>query len=239
MNKEQIKAGVDAYKKWYHCLHFPYGIVTPGQDIRPGSLARWQTMKNHLPALLGKSVLDIGAWDGFYSFAAEQEGADVLATDYFMWSGPGPSTKQGFDFAKNVFKSKVREQEIDVIDIDKKSVGQFDVVFFLNVLYHLENPYGCFQKIATTSKDVLLVETLIDLRITELPYLRFIPGQILSDPTNWFIPNELAVYGMFENAGFYVAKKWVSAVTPKNDAEKLARMTYMGRRKSAFLNVKM
>lgn len=31
--------------------------------------------------LSGKRVLDIGAWDGFYSFECEKRGAKVLAID--------------------------------------------------------------------------------------------------------------------------------------------------------------
>src|SRR5205807_7937958 len=40
-----------------------------------------------LPDLQGKSVLDIGAWDGFFSFAAERAGAArVVALDHYAWS---------------------------------------------------------------------------------------------------------------------------------------------------------
>jgi tRNA (mo5U34)-methyltransferase len=40
-----------------------------------------------LPALAGKSLLDIGAYDGFFSFAAERLGASrVVALDHYVWS---------------------------------------------------------------------------------------------------------------------------------------------------------
>ena len=41
-----------------------------------------------LPAdLSGQSVLDIGAWDGFFSFESERRGANrVLAVDSFCWN---------------------------------------------------------------------------------------------------------------------------------------------------------
>ncbi len=40
-----------------------------------------------LPDLRGKSVLDVGAWDGYYSFLAERAGASrVVALDYYTWS---------------------------------------------------------------------------------------------------------------------------------------------------------
>jgi tRNA (mo5U34)-methyltransferase len=45
----------------------------------------WEAL--HLPSLIGKSVLDVGAWDGWYSFRAESEGAArVAALDSYVWS---------------------------------------------------------------------------------------------------------------------------------------------------------
>lgn len=40
-----------------------------------------------LPSLAGKTVLDIGAFSGYYSFAAERLGAKrVVALDHYVWS---------------------------------------------------------------------------------------------------------------------------------------------------------
>lgn len=83
--------------KWFHTIDLGNGVITPGEDSTPNKL---QTIA--LPAdLKGSSVLDIGAWDGFFSFEAERRGASrVLATDDFCWSGPGWGTKNGFDLAR-------------------------------------------------------------------------------------------------------------------------------------------
>ena len=44
--------------------------ATPGEKT-PGSLGQeWQNLA--LPSLSGRTVLDIGAWDGWFSFAAER-----------------------------------------------------------------------------------------------------------------------------------------------------------------------
>jgi tRNA (mo5U34)-methyltransferase len=65
---------------WYHSIDLGNGIVTPGTPVN-------QAMLEHgLPDLAGRSVLDIGAWDGFYSFVAEQRGARrVVALDHYAW----------------------------------------------------------------------------------------------------------------------------------------------------------
>ena len=50
----------------------------------------------HLPAsLAGLSVLDIGAWDGFFSFEAERRGAARVVAPTYSWHGLGWGTGQG------------------------------------------------------------------------------------------------------------------------------------------------
>jgi tRNA (mo5U34)-methyltransferase len=65
---------------WYHSIDLGNGIVTPGfvgLDAIEGRL---------LPDLAGRSVLDIGAWDGANSFRAERLGASrVVALDHYVW----------------------------------------------------------------------------------------------------------------------------------------------------------
>ena len=88
--------------KWFHSIPLNDGTVTPGLDA---SMAKLEQIC--LPEdLSGKTVLDIGAWDGFFSFQAERNGAKrVLATDHFCWSGPGWGTKDGFHFLHNALNS--------------------------------------------------------------------------------------------------------------------------------------
>ena len=74
--------------------------MTRGVDDTPLRLARLD-----LPlSLAGESVLDIGAWDGFFSFEAERRGASrVVAADYYSWHGTGWGTgtgKAGFELAQ-------------------------------------------------------------------------------------------------------------------------------------------
>ena len=71
---------------WFHSIPLDDGTVTPGLDSSMDKLEQVCLPKD----LSGKTVLDIGAWDGFFSFQAEKAGAKrVLATDHFCWSGPG------------------------------------------------------------------------------------------------------------------------------------------------------
>ena len=66
---------------WFHTIDLGNGVVTPGDDNSPVKLKRLAFP----PDLSGKTFLDIGAWDGFFSFEAERRGAArVLATDSYV-----------------------------------------------------------------------------------------------------------------------------------------------------------
>jgi tRNA (mo5U34)-methyltransferase len=71
--------------RWWHSIDLGNGLVTEGAKS-PGTLHA-ELMNLGLPAVKGKTVLDIGAWDGYFSFACERLGASrVVALDHFVWS---------------------------------------------------------------------------------------------------------------------------------------------------------
>ena len=186
--------------EWFHFIDLGHGIRTPGKTE---NLLRVKRLR--MPAqLTGRTVLDVGAWDGFYSFEAEKRGARrVLATDYFCWSGPGWGTKRGFDFAHEVLGSHVESKEIDVLDITPETVGKFDLVLLLGVLYHMRSPLLVLDRMAAVTNDHLIVETIVDLTNIGRPALAFYPNrELANDPTNWFAPNESALHAMLHVAGF-------------------------------------
>jgi tRNA (mo5U34)-methyltransferase len=171
-------------------------MVTPGPD-RSAEKLGWL----HLPDLRDKSVLDVGAYDGYFSFAAERLGASrVVAADSYVWQRP--NGKDGFEYARDALGSKVEDIEIEVLDISPETVGQFDVVLFLGVLYHMRHPLLSLEKMASVTKERLVVETLIDVTFMRSPAAAFYPWKMLRDETNWWGPNRAAVLGMLQSVGF-------------------------------------
>lgn len=76
---------VDDVPLWFHSIDLGDGVVAPGTKSQEQLRNEWAAME--LADLEGKSVLDIGAWDGFFSFSAERAGARrVMAMDHFVWS---------------------------------------------------------------------------------------------------------------------------------------------------------
>jgi tRNA (mo5U34)-methyltransferase len=199
MTTTDLRSRVEAIR-WYHTIDLGGGVVTRGVDDSPVRLARVQ-----LPdSLHGKSVLDIGAWDGFFSFECERRGAArVVAADHFSWHGTGWGTKAGFNLAREALGSAVEDIDIDVMDLSPERIGSFDVVLFLGVLYHLRHPFLALERVASVTRDYLIVETVVDLVGLQRPAMAFYPGQELNnDPTNWWGPNVPAVVGMLNVLGF-------------------------------------
>jgi tRNA (mo5U34)-methyltransferase len=190
-------------QRWYHTIDLGNGLVTRGVDDTPLRLARLD-----LPlSLAGKSVLDIGAWDGFFSFEAERRGASrVVATDYYSWHGTGWGTgtgKAGFELARQITGSRVEDVDIDVMDLSPERIGTFDVVLFLGVLYHLRDPLLALERVASVARGLLVLETVVDMVGFGRPAAAFYPGRELNgDPTNWWGPNIPAVHGMLQCSGF-------------------------------------
>ena len=199
METEQLQTEI-AKVNWYHSIPLGDGIVTPGVDDSSLRLP-----KIHLPEdLRGKTVLDVGAWDGFFSFEAERRGAErVLATDSFCWGGGGWGTKDGFDLARRALDSTVEDHEIDVLDLSPETVGTFDVVLMLGILYHMKHPLLALEKVRSVTEERLIMSTFVDMTWWPKPAAAFYEGSEANrDPTNWWGPNPAAVVGMLRAAGF-------------------------------------
>jgi tRNA (mo5U34)-methyltransferase len=203
VNAQELKAKVDAIQ-WWHSIDLGDGIRTPGMNDTPRRLPLIGLPDD----LSGVTVIDIGAWDGFYSFEAERRGATrVLATDSFCWGGGGWGTKAGFDLAHAVLGSKVESKNIDVLELSPEIVGTFDLVLFLGVLYHMRHPLLALERVFSVTARQAIIETHVELMTEGRPAMVFYPGgELLGDQTNWWGPNPAAVEAMLKSVGFLEVK---------------------------------
>ena len=214
LDKNELRARAESLR-WYHTIDLGQGVVTQGADNSPERLARLRFPES----LTGKSVLDIGAWDGFFSFEAERRHAQrVVAADFYAWHGTGWGTgqgKEGFELARAALSSSVKDVDVDVMDLSPERVGTFDVVLFLGVLYHLPHPLLALERIAAVTDSLLILETVVDMVGIKRPAAAFYPDRELNaDPTNWWGPNHAAVVGMLRTVGF----EHVDVITPPRSA---------------------
>jgi tRNA (mo5U34)-methyltransferase len=83
--RRQLTRAADTVPFWWHSIDLGDGVVTDGRKSAQQLDEEWRALG--LPDLRGKTVLDVGAWDGWFSFQAERHGAArVVALDHYVWS---------------------------------------------------------------------------------------------------------------------------------------------------------
>jgi tRNA (mo5U34)-methyltransferase len=201
-NVTDLQARVAALP-WHHSIDLGDGVVTAGNKSLQNCIGEASLIFDRVD-LNGRSVLDIGAWNGYFSFEAKRRGAGrVLATDSYCWSHPHIRGRETFDIARSALGVDVEAREIDVADLSTDSVGEFDVVLYLGVFYHRYDAIESLATVARLAKQVLIVETHLDLRELGVPAMAFYPGrELANDPTNWWGPNEHCVKAVLLGHGF-------------------------------------
>jgi len=184
--------------RWWHRI--PIGdVTTPGHNEESQSTLDAMNLGD----LTGKTVLDIGCWDGFYSFACEKKNAErVVASDRFVWD-MSEFTDAGFNFAHKHLNSNVEKLHASVEELPDKNLGKFDIVLMLGVLYHAKSPIQYIEIAKELSKGIVIFETAVDLMDIPVPVARYyVHDEMNHDPTNFWGFNELAMLGMMRDAGY-------------------------------------
>jgi tRNA (mo5U34)-methyltransferase len=224
----ELQAEADEIQ-WYHSIDLGDGVVTKGAGVQ-------ETGTEIFPDMAGRTVLDIGAWDGKFSFLAEKCGASrVVALDHYAWGidfvargnywneciqkGVFPDQsrdeldfwlpdlpgRRGFEFAKAALDSKVEPVVADFQTADLETLGRFDVVLYLGVLYHMKEPLTCLERVRAVTKEVAVIETEA-VHLSGLEHevlLQFHAGSSLRvDFGNWYVPTIQALHNLCRAAGF-------------------------------------
>ena len=196
---DQSTAAVNAAMaagSWWHSIDLGHGVVTNG--VHPAAELHENYARFGLPDdLSGQRVLDIGCWDGFYSFEAEKHGAQVMAVD--CW------TPENLLKAKAARQSQVAFAEKSVYEITQDSVGAFDIVFFLGVLYHLRHPLLALEHVCEVTRDFAIIESHVcdDFFAADLPLMEFYEfDELGGQHDNWWGPNVACLLKMIRAAGF-------------------------------------
>lgn len=201
---ESVDEQPNGFFTWYHSFRFG-NVYAPGTIT---SLKYQMWVSSLIPENLeGKTVLDIGAADGFYSFLCESRGAKkVVAVDWLKFPG--------FAAAHKILNSKVEFQKLVVDDSTlgftklKSNIGtindieeKFDIVLLFGVLYHLPNPTMVIQKLFENTDMLLIASHIIDSE--ELAMYYYPEGSLTTgDTTNWWVPTPSCLTDIGTRIGF-------------------------------------
>jgi tRNA (mo5U34)-methyltransferase len=186
-----------AGKGWYHSFELPDGRVIDGFQ----TLAQLRARLARFPIpedLRGRRVLDIGCWDGWFSFEMERRGAEVVAADIME--------RDTFLAAREALGSKVEFVLSDVYQLTPERVGRFDIVLFLGVLYHLRHPLLALERVCALTTDLALVESFVTDDGSDLdapPVMEFYENsELVGRFDNWSGPNTSCLLAFCRTAGF-------------------------------------
>jgi tRNA (mo5U34)-methyltransferase len=143
---DTARAVLDRVPLWFHTFSLDHSddLYTPG-------VAR--DHRYRIPAVpkdfSGMSVLDVGAFDGFYAFLAEARGARrVIAVDneqYTVWVksrwGVELQGGEGFTAIRELLGSRVEYRRLDAFDLDRLEES-FDLIICFGILHRVEDPLG-------------------------------------------------------------------------------------------------
>ena len=209
-SRREIEERIAAVPHWHQVIRLGDDVATPGA-YDPATLLE----RIALGDLSGKRVLDVGTCDGYFAFACEALGAEVLAIDH------KDLDVTGFAVARDLLDSKVEYVQTNVYDVSPDRFGHFDVVLFLGVLYHLRHPLLALDRLRGVCRSELVVESLVcdealftgyeeqrplrelDPDLADLPIAQFLPaGRFHSDLTNKWVPNTAALEALIRDAAF-------------------------------------
>jgi SAM-dependent methyltransferase len=180
----------------YHSIELPDGSILPG--LQPVEHLRWRLDLFGLPDdLRGKRVLDVGAWDGWFSFECERRGGEVVAVDCIALDT--------FLEAKQLIGSKVEYLTLDVNELSARRLGHFDIVLFFGVLYHLRHPLLGLEKAVELSTDLTLIESfVINSENRQIPAVMefYERTELGGQVDNWCGPSPECLVSMCRSAGF-------------------------------------
>jgi len=222
--RETLIEKVKSIPYWYHKIELPYGIITPGwAPISP------QAYK--IPdKLTGKRILDIGAWDGYWTFEALRRGArEVVAIDTFsdylgLLNQSDRRAWETFDLCRSALgysEDRCIRKEMSVYDINEKNLGTFDIVFFFGTIYHLRYPLLALDIISAICEERLYVESAILDDFSPFQgglgkgyagsqmIMEFYPGdQYGKNESNWWCPTLCCLLNLVNASGFKDVEGW-------------------------------
>ncbi|MBV9124251.1 MAG: DUF1698 domain-containing protein [Planctomycetes bacterium] len=201
MTESEIIQRMKGYA-FYHTIQLTENVWTDGWEVvRPTTELTLRLLRTL--DLQGKRVLDIGCRDGLFCFEAERLGAaEVIGID----NDPSIPARE---FLIPCLRSKARLEELNLYDLRPETFGQFDVVIFPGVLYHLRYPFWALKLVrdVLAESGTLVLETAVYADNNRLPLLLCPVGQESPyEPTSCTFYNIKALKDTLHSLGLTVRR---------------------------------
>lgn len=156
---EEIALG----KSWFYSFDLPSGRRTEclmPDDVLPVHDTRWRMLAEAIEPLRANgqfklNCLDLGCGQGFFSVKLAQAGCqEVVGVD------ARAVHVQDADLLRRIYGlSNLQFRHADIMQLSPKSLGQFDIVLLLGMMYQFEDPIGALRIAKSLTRRMLIVET--------------------------------------------------------------------------------
>lgn len=232
MRDRRARRRIEDVGFWWHSINIG-GITTPGfktPDVLKREVAALRLPDLRGSTVLDIGGWD----GYFAFHAEREGAATVALLDHYMWAMDSvgqqqywrdcmergvtprpyheteywhPDTlpgKAGFDTASDLLGSRVQAIVGDFMSVDLAEIGAWDVVLYLGVLYHIEDPLRALRRLRAVTSELAIIETeAVEIIGVDRPMWEFYPAAELNgDVSNWWAPNMAALQGACVAAGF-------------------------------------
>ena len=233
--RQETEAVLSRYQDWFYDFSFTNGAATrsPGEVVSRIHTTRAELIFPLLDEMYqGRwpqvSCLDVACHQGWFAMQVAARGArKVLGVDLRPEHVEMASAVCGVGQLNNV---EFRQRNLYEIRPDRE--GEFDLTFFLGVLYHLDNPLEALRILRRVTRRVCVIETQVARPGPEFeclwgagaprkgPALALVasePNHVEGGLACVLVPTLAALYQMLHAAGF--PRLCLSVPTPEMHAQ--------------------
>jgi len=208
INKAQLESSLKQLMPW---RKGPYQIDDLQLDSEWRGDMKWDRVTPHIQSLKGKTVLDVGAGNGYFTYLMALSGAEIALgiEPFLLFNYQFQAVRSLINNSPNAFVLPLKLEQIPSKPI-------FDTVFSMGVLYHQKDHLLHLQQLKEIMSEggELVLETLV---IDKQHGDQIIPEDRYARMRNvWCLPSTDTLHTWLEQTGFKNIKLVdVTKTTPK------------------------
>jgi len=236
-SREELERGIREYF-W----HYPFRFGDVDVEADPAHFRglegrHYQRYLHFFPAVLsqaggslsGKRVLEIGCNAGFWCIQARLAGAD-----YVQGVDVSEKNAEQARFIRDIIGlDNLDYRALNATEVSPQILGEYDVVLFLGLLYHLDKPIEALERLYAVTREFAVIDTNLARSDVspDVPVLKLEEDQVHEQNVSnrvALVPTKSAVPVMLKYVGFREVY-WISnrSESLPLDYRTLARMTYI------------
>ena len=165
MTREETIQQIESLGPWFYPFDLGDGLKTVSSvpahvteifETRREMVA-WVASQHFGPRLAEIRCLDVGCHEGFYSFAMAELGVRQLTG----MDVREENLRKARFAAERLGHAQIEFRAGNLEELSPEAFGGHELVLFLGVLYHLENPMLCLRNLARVTGELCVIETQV------------------------------------------------------------------------------